>query len=699
MMMMVSNGFNFPPNGYYNPQPPRRQQPQSLETRETLAKAGANDEAAFYASSINTFDKPQFGGNGDGRLDRREIEIQKRALYNSFMLSQNNYQQTGDVSYRIQGDLHYQNLRVMTNLEQNFSVFAQADPSGNGQITAQGIYNVAARDGDPTRLTAQDVNPTMMPYGGMQPQYNPMPMPYGGGQPMYNNAPPMMMPNGYPMQAAFPPPMSRGYDPNITLQHIAQARTELAGTTKKMLGLLYDLDPKSPTVTALKERLFTMQDIDQKLDYQSQIAARQMGYNPAQLRAPGQVFAADLILPSIELDVLKPQADNPDKWDAKKLAQDVQARIAQLDRNGDGQLSFQEGVNARNGLLGNGVLRMPTGKGGASVWAALAGADGKMNARELAAALVSVDYDSNGTVSSLENKDFMNNLANGAFIAPSTVVGRYNDIDLKAQRIGLDAYLPKTRETAYAKQLEDHWKGATKEQIKSGLAVSSENIEALKAKYNAMNPKKTPEAQQLGLIIATAVDVRADLRRFQGNNWLSEQFPLDSTEGIAPSAEKYAKEFDAKYTELTKKLATLDPASAEGKQLKSALAGMKPSYEYLQNKKQMYDAYWSSNPAAEKQMGTVQAIIHSNEVADLIKSDPVVYENIKAQQDPFLNAYQYLPKPDLSKLSEAGKRLFALGDEIVATSIQLRAGDNKSGTIQKKLNALQKQYQDLALTV
>jgi hypothetical protein len=462
------------------------------------------------------------------------------------------------------------------------------------------------------------------------------------------------------MQAAFPPPMSRGYDPNITLQHIAQARTELAGTTKKMLGLLYDLDPKSPTVTALKERLFTMQDIDQKLDYQSQIAARQMGYNPAQLRAPGQVFAADLILPSIELDVLKPQADNPDKWDAKKLAQDVQARIAQLDRNGDGQLSFQEGVNARNGLLG---------------------------------------YDSNGTVSSLENKDFMNNLANGAFIAPSTVVGRYNDIDLKAQRIGLDAYLPKTRETAYAKQLEDHWKGATKEQIKSGLAVSSENIEALKAKYNAMNPKKTPEAQQLGLIIATAVDVRADLRRFQGNNWLSEQFPLDSTEGIAPSAEKYAKEFDAKYTELTKKLATLDPASAEGKQLKSALAGMKPSYEYLQNKKQMYDAYWSSNPAAEKQMGTVQAIIHSNEVADLIKSDPVVYENIKAQQDPFLNAYQYLPKPDLSKLSEAGKRLFALGDEIVATSIQLRAGDNKSGTIQKKLNALQKQYQDLALTV
>jgi hypothetical protein len=126
---------------------------------------------------------------------------------------------------------------------------------------------------------------------------------------------------------------------------------------------------------------------------------------------------------------------------------------------------------------------------------------------------------------------------------------------------------------------------------------------------------------------------------------------------------------------------------------------MKSSYEYHQNKKQMYDAYWSSNPAAEAQMGTVLNIIRGSELLEISKADSEVSNNVKTIQDSVVDAYQYLPKPDLSKLSAEGKRLFALGDEIVATSIQLRSGDSKSGTLQKKLNELQKQYQDLSLTV
>jgi hypothetical protein len=202
-----------------------------------------------------------------------------------------------------------------------------------------------------------------------------------------------------------------------------------------------------------------------------------------------------MILPSIPLEFMKPEADNPDKWDAKQLAKGVQNRMAQLGANGDGQLSFQEVVQAVDGLLGNGVLRMPTGETGAAVWATLAGPNGKMNARELAAALVTVDYDSNGTVSTAENTFFMNSISNGAVIAPSTVKGRYNDIDLKAQRIGLDAYLPKTGEVGYTKQLEEQLKGATKEEIKSGLAFSAEKLKTLQVEYDSMD-LKTPEAQQ-----------------------------------------------------------------------------------------------------------------------------------------------------------------------------------------------------------
>jgi hypothetical protein len=557
----MKTASNFPPNGYYNPQPPRRKEPTQLEisSANMVNAAGANDKATWYASLVGSSDQPQLGGNGDGRLGRREIELRKSISYNEIILAQNDYQQTGDFGFKILGDAYYQRWRTLTNLEQNFSIFAQADPSGNGQITPQGILNVAARDGDPTRLTAQDVNPTMMPYGGMQPQYSqmpmpyggggmmggypPAPMPYGGGQPLYNSPPPMMMPYGYPMQPY------QQVSPDFTLQQISQNRSSLADTTQEMLGLLQELDPKSPNAIAIKQRLFALQDIDQKLEGQSQRVARQAGYNPTQLRDPNQIFVTDFILPSIELDVLKPQADNPDKWDAKQLAKDVQTRISQLDSNGDGQLSFQEGRGAKGGLLGNGVLKI----GNEAVWATLAGPDGKISARELAAALVTVDYDSNGTVSTAENANFINSTSSNSFLAPSTVKGMYNDIDLKAQRIGLDAYLPQTGEVGYTKQLEEQLKGATKEEIKSELAFSAEKLKTLQVEYDSMD-LKTPEAQRLGLLIATVTDGRADLRRFQGNNWLSEQFPLDSLNGIAPSAEKYAKEFDAKYDELTKKI-------------------------------------------------------------------------------------------------------------------------------------------------
>ena len=67
----------------------------------------------------------------------------------------------------------------------------------------------------------------------------------------------MMMPYGYPMQPY------QQVSPDFTLQQISQNRSSLADTTQEMLGLLQELDPKSPNAIAIKQRLFALQDIDQ----------------------------------------------------------------------------------------------------------------------------------------------------------------------------------------------------------------------------------------------------------------------------------------------------------------------------------------------------------------------------------------------------------------------------------------------------
>jgi len=143
--MMVSNGFNFPPNGYYNPPKP------PVTTKN-------------YQEALTYGDDKRYGGNGDGKLSATELTSIKKVFDYASDYYKNMYQQSGDAKYMAWSD-HYKRDAVATdNMSKNFSVFAQNQsrvPGGaDFQVTKDRLNELAGKDGDANTISLNDLAQT-----------------------------------------------------------------------------------------------------------------------------------------------------------------------------------------------------------------------------------------------------------------------------------------------------------------------------------------------------------------------------------------------------------------------------------------------------------------------------------------------------------------------------------------------------------
>jgi hypothetical protein len=143
--MMVSNGFNFPPNGYYNPPKP------PITTKN-------------YQNALTYGDDKRYGGNGDGKLDATELTSIKKVFDYAADYYKNMYQQSGDVKYMAWSDHYSRDSKATDNMSKNFSVFATnlATVPGGGdyKITKEGIEQLANKDGNGNTISLNDLAKT-----------------------------------------------------------------------------------------------------------------------------------------------------------------------------------------------------------------------------------------------------------------------------------------------------------------------------------------------------------------------------------------------------------------------------------------------------------------------------------------------------------------------------------------------------------
>jgi len=155
-----------------------------------------------------------------------------------------------------------------------------------------------------------------------------------------------------------------------------------------------------------------------------------------------------------DLTYLKAKAGNPQAWDGAAFAQGALSREAAVDTSKDGQISYAEAMNSPDGLLGNGILKLPPDSPQTrALWDALSGPDGKINPQELAAAILSVDGDTNGTVTAQEADKFLQDTMAKLAQNPNAVISTYNNFQAGASAFGLDKFL-QNPEAAYALQFE-----------------------------------------------------------------------------------------------------------------------------------------------------------------------------------------------------------------------------------------------------
>jgi hypothetical protein len=146
--MMVSNGFNFPPNGYYNPPKP-----------PVITKN--------YQEALTYGDDKRYGGNGDGKLNKAELTSIKKVFDYASDYYKNMYQQSGDAKYLAWADHYGRDSKATQNMSNNFSVFAtdHVNPPGTADltintITKDGIAQLAGKDGDANTISLNDLAKT-----------------------------------------------------------------------------------------------------------------------------------------------------------------------------------------------------------------------------------------------------------------------------------------------------------------------------------------------------------------------------------------------------------------------------------------------------------------------------------------------------------------------------------------------------------
>ncbi|MCS6268118.1 MAG: TipAS antibiotic-recognition domain-containing protein [Vampirovibrio sp.] len=604
-MMMVSNGFNFPANGYYNPQPPRRQPIQPP----------AEPDVFHYTTVAGASDQIEFGGNGDGKLDQQELALSVNQNARAANYYRNMFQATGNIQYKQAADVTTQFFQASVNMQNEYNIFANADPNGNGGITLNGIQNIANGDGNPYDVSPQDV--------GLQPppMNNGYPIPpYGQQPPYYNNQPPMN--NGYPMtpygQQPYynnKPPYGGGYP----------------------FPVPYPMIPKVPE----------------------------------------------------DLTYLQAKEDNPNAWDGKQLAVGINNRIGQLDVDGDKQISYEEAMASPDGLLGNGQLNpLPGSPESMRIWAGISGTDGKMNARELASTILSVDADSDGTVTAKETYAFSMELDQR--VQDSSMAARmYDYIDQKGKRFGLDNFIAETQETKDVRTTAEASKQTEKAALKNTNVALNKTTEELTAKLKGLDPNSTEAKELKEQLINVQLNSTGTRERLILAT-LKEGYPEDPA-GFTAEGKGYKKQLTNKATELKTKLAKLDATTPEAKTLKSAISHLKK----IAKGADLPRSYGSSNLAAETRIREINVLILGKQLVKNSDPSSSKSQELKDITNAKLETYQYLPTADISKLSPEGKKLFAVGEDYMATAKQLQTADLTTPAgkaLQAKLDTLEKAF-------
>jgi hypothetical protein len=586
--MMVSNGFNFPANGYYNPPKPPAKPIQSNST-ETMAY-----QAIVVVGDLNGAD-----GNGnakpDGILDQAELNNFRNASYLAGQQAKANFEATGNLNELVIFNNAQELFRIASNMQNQYATFASADPNGNGGITLNGIQNIANKDGNPYNVTYQDVSLQQPPYYNNQPPIN-----YGYPMPQYGQLPPYNS-GGLP----FPVP--------------------------------YPVVPKAPE----------------------------------------------------DLTYLRAKADNPNAWDGKQLAVGVNNRIAKLDVDEDGQISYDEAMASRDGLLGNGQLNLrPGSPESMRIWAGISGNDGKMNARELASTILSVDSDSDGTVTAKETFAFASELDQRVQDSGMAAI-MYDYIDQKGKRFGLDKFIAETQETKDVRTAATVDKETKKVALKNMNVALNKTTEDLTAKLKGLDPNST-EAKELKEQLINVQLNSADTRDGLILATLKEGYPEDPA-GFTAGGKAYQEQLNNKSTELKTKLAKLDAVTPEAKALKSAISQL----EKIAQGADLPRSYGSSNLAAETRIRQVNGLIFGKQANNNVDASSTTAQQLKELMVADIEAHSYLPTADISKLSPEGKKLFTVGEDYMATAKQLQTADLSTPAgkaLQTKLDKLEKDF-------
>jgi len=433
---------------------------------------------AHYENTVNYGDDKRYGGDGDGTVDATELTNVKKTFDYAADYYKNQASlatSKADKEKFMAWSNYYGNdakaaENMMNNMsafqDNNFSYFTVMKGPGeppNFNATLDSIKELAGRDGNTETISLLDLARTRFPFfvendppielgepkggphrpmynqppqygGGQYGQYPPMynqPPQYGGGQygqypPMYNQPP--QYGGGqygqYPPMGGQYPPMGGQY-PSMSGQYplMGEQYPPMGGQYPPMGGQYPPMGGQYPPMG---------------------------GQPPYGMNAPFPAMQPQ----AGDLTYLQTKAGNPQAWDGVAFAQGSVSRSSAVDTSRDGQISYAEAINSPDGLLGNGILRLPPDSPQTrALWDALSGPDGKINPQELAAAILSVDGNTNGTVTAQEANKFLQDTMARLAQNPNAAISTYNNFQARGNAFGLDKFL-QNPEAAYALQVE-----------------------------------------------------------------------------------------------------------------------------------------------------------------------------------------------------------------------------------------------------
>ena len=412
-----------------------------------------NDKLAtrHYENAVRYGDDKKYGGNGDGKLDDKELaNIKKTFDYaTTYYKEQATKATTADEKAKFTAWSNYyaNDAKAATNIDRESNLFMQdGDPSKpvNGSLppvttplnlTMQRVQELAGKDGDANTLSIQDLAKAQFPnFTGDRPLlFTPFGVQYEEGQPIKYS------PQQQPQYGGSGQPMMS--DRDKSLQATQLARIEISNLAKQLFSMLENVNPESPTAQSVQQRLAGLQNEDNKLALQQQQLSSQPPMAGQYLPMVGQsLYGMNAPFPTAQdLTYLKAKADNPQAWDGAAFAQGAISRSTAVDTSRDGQISYAEAINSPDGLLGNGILRLPPDSPQTrALWDALSGPDGRVNPQELAAAILSVDGNANGTVTAQEADKFLQDTMAKLAQNPNAAISTYNNFQAGASAFGLD---------------------------------------------------------------------------------------------------------------------------------------------------------------------------------------------------------------------------------------------------------------------